>query len=993
MKLRIACVVVGFLSLVVSIAAQTSGGSSAAVAQVPPLIQFSSVASDLNGKPPTGVVGITFYLYKDQQGGSPLWLETQNVQPDQIGHYTVLLGSTSSQGLPTGIFASGEAHWLGVQVSGQEEQPRVLLLSVPYALKAGDAATIGGLPPSAFLLATPQSGTSTYSTESATGPSAPPPSNPVTGTGTVDFVPLWDSTSDIVSSAIFQSGASPTAKIGINIAAPAATLDVNGNALVRGAFYLPNLGNATAGAGFDSDPFNLLASSFNSGTGKAVTQTFQWQAEPALNDTAAPSATLNLLFGSGTNKPTETGLNIASNGQIKFATGQSFPGAGTITGVTTASGSGLTGGGTSGTLNLALSNTCAANQVLQWNGTSWACATLGGTGTITGVTAGTDLTGGGTSGTVTLNLDTTKVPQLAKANTFTATQTITGNLALPATNSGGSQGVISLGGAPFIYGGPPSYNAFLGGGILTTTSGNGLTAVGGYALSNNSSGQYNTALGYEAGASNTAGSLDTFIGDNANPSTNSLSNATAIGDNALVSESNALVLGCVYGVGLCPANVSVGIGTSAPAYTLDVHGTGNFTGAVTFSGGQTFPGVPSLGAANTFTATQTITATGNGLSATSSNSAGEAVFALNTASSGTNFAVFAQSTAPNSAAVGGTGGYFGVEGDTSSTTAGAAGVVGQANGDGQTEGVYGLNYSTTAGSAGVVGNAAGASGVTYGVYGENAGTNGVGVYGVALGPSVTGSSFAGYAWGVWGDTNDLGLSESGAVAGTADSGSAGVFQNNSSIWPTLDLKNNGSGGGCQGCSSLFLEAYGGNTGKGCTIDVGGTLNCEGTVTAVVPTDSGARKVSLYAVQSPENWFEDFGSGTLSDGAATITLDSTFTQTVNTGTEYHVFLTPNGDSKGLYVRQKTSTSFEVREQGGGHSSIAFDYRIVAKRNGYENVRLADVTEQYKKMEEQRELRLGRPGQRPVKPSAVPRTSPLPQIPRLRAAAQPAAAQPK
>ncbi len=175
MKLRIACVVVGFLSLVVSIAAQTSGGSSAAVAQVPPLIQFSSVASDLNGKPPTGVVGITFYLYKDQQGGSPLWLETQNVQPDQIGHYTVLLGSTSSQGLPTGIFASGEAHWLGVQVSGQEEQPRVLLLSVPYALKAGDAATIGGLPPSAFLLATPQSGTSTYSTESATGPSAPPP--------------------------------------------------------------------------------------------------------------------------------------------------------------------------------------------------------------------------------------------------------------------------------------------------------------------------------------------------------------------------------------------------------------------------------------------------------------------------------------------------------------------------------------------------------------------------------------------------------------------------------------------------------------------------------------------------------------------------------------------------------------------------------------------------------------------------------------------------
>src|SRR5580692_2426487 len=87
-----------------------------------------------------------------------------------------------------------------------------------------------------------------------------------------------------------------------------------------------------------------------------------------------------------------------------------FAGAGTITGITTASGSGLVGGGTSGTLNLSLTNTCAANQVLQWSGTAWSCAAVG-TGTITGVTAGTDLTGGGTGGNVTLKLNTAKVPQ------------------------------------------------------------------------------------------------------------------------------------------------------------------------------------------------------------------------------------------------------------------------------------------------------------------------------------------------------------------------------------------------------------------------------------------------------------------------------------------------------------------------------------------------------------------------------------------------------
>jgi len=124
---------------------------------VPPLVNVSGALTDLNGKPLTGVVSVIFCLYKDQQGGSPVWLETQNVHPDSRGHYTALLGLTSSDGLPTSIFASGEEHWLGVQVQGEGEQPRVLLVSAPYALKAGDAETLGGFPPSAFVLAAPPS--------------------------------------------------------------------------------------------------------------------------------------------------------------------------------------------------------------------------------------------------------------------------------------------------------------------------------------------------------------------------------------------------------------------------------------------------------------------------------------------------------------------------------------------------------------------------------------------------------------------------------------------------------------------------------------------------------------------------------------------------------------------------------------------------------------------------------------------------------------------
>jgi hypothetical protein len=57
-------------------------------------------------------------------------------------------------------------------------------------------------------------------------------------------------------------------------------------------------------------------------------------------------------------------------------------------------------------------------------------------------------------------------------------------------------------------------------------------------------------------------------------------------------------------------------------------------------------------------------------------------------------------------------------------------------------------------------------------------------------------------------------------------------------------------------------------------------------------------VALYAVEAPENWFEDFGSGQLANGSATVALETTYAQTVNTHIEYHVFLTPKGDCDGL-----------------------------------------------------------------------------------------------
>jgi hypothetical protein len=305
---------------------------------------------------------VTFALYRDQDGGAPLWLETQNVSMDSSGRYTVSLGTTKADGLPVELFASGEARWLGVQPDGQAEQPRVLLFSVPYALKAADSETVGGLPASAFVLANGSQGNGTTTkaagvrASTTTPNSAGPPANhAVTGKGVVDFIPMWDKTSDIVDSLIFQK----SAQIGINTTSPAATFDVNGKSDIR-------------------DTLTLF-----------------------------PKGTDSTLAISGTT------FKIDRTGNVTFISGQRFPGTGTITGVTTPSGSGLSGGGTTGTLNLSLLKTCSANQVLQWNGSSWACSSAG-TGTITGVNTASSsgLKGGGTSGTLNLSVNAAVVPEL-----------------------------------------------------------------------------------------------------------------------------------------------------------------------------------------------------------------------------------------------------------------------------------------------------------------------------------------------------------------------------------------------------------------------------------------------------------------------------------------------------------------------------------------------------------------------------------------------------
>ena len=176
---------------------------------VPTNVKFNSTLNDINGKPLTGTVGVTFLLYKEQTGGAPLWMETQNVQADRNGHYSVMLGSATSHGLPAEAFFVGEARWLGIQPSGQAEQPRVVLASVPYALKALDAETLGGRPASAFMTA-PISGSKTAA------PAAEQANEIVCTSGTgckSGFVPLFSTnggSAKVNDSLISQGGSTVT---------------------------------------------------------------------------------------------------------------------------------------------------------------------------------------------------------------------------------------------------------------------------------------------------------------------------------------------------------------------------------------------------------------------------------------------------------------------------------------------------------------------------------------------------------------------------------------------------------------------------------------------------------------------------------------------------------------------------------------------------------------------------------------------------------------
>ena len=142
-----------------------------------------------------------------------------------------------------------------------------------------------------------------------------------------------------------------------------------------------------------------------------------------------------------------------------------------------------------------------------------------------------------------------------------------------------------------------------------------------------------------------------------------------------------------------------------------------------------------------------------------------------------------------------------------------------------------------------------------------------------------------------------------------------------------------------------IVALDGNSVPEFWVDNGGNAHVRGNIytsgfcnAGCARTKDGPGKVvERYVPQESIPTMEDLGEGRLTDGATFVRIDPAFANVIDGKANYLVFVTPQGPTQGLYVTNKTMAGFEVVEHGG-HSSIAFDYRIVAKPYGVDAQRL-------------------------------------------------------
>lgn len=809
---------------------------------VPQLVRFTGTIAQAQG-----TVGVTFAIYAQQTGDAPLWLETQNVTSDTTGRYTVDLGATQAHGLPLGLFSRGEARWIGVKPEGQPEQARILLVAVPYALKAADADTLGGLPASAYLLA----------------PSAVAGG----GTATANLIAVVDGATVTASSSAGASKQTIVPEDNFDPHSPGPIGDVT-----------PSTGQFTQLSLVGTDSNHSFV---NTVATKGAANSFCWPRKLWIY--GADGTTVDDAVAWGYNC-----TNNAGDDAFTFSMEHNYE---------TVSGAHqneyymqLHKAGQTAWRPLGFSFNVDDGDSTQW-GFLIGDSTTGGSGFSLGTHAGVKIFSA-QNGTFQLN-----------------TEYLQWNYALagnPQLAVGNSKDLL------FVVGSTGYYFTRDSRGLVP--AGDNTTDLGG-----NSSRWRNGHFGTSVYTPKLAGITDT----------------------TLVANLNADLLDGHHASDFAPAG-SIGtvtsVGLSAPSSDFTVSGSPVTTAGTLNLAWNVAP--TNLNVTNAIVKRD---------SSTGGFNAGEVTLST----------LLVQKP-PN-----GTGGNYNLSAidlkplDGTGHSFRSYSYGGDGNPDFYLDGGY--LYSRNA--------------VT--ISGNSSGTGG----GYRIIPATLDPTMLSINADIGGPAMQV------ATANAAGSYNASFLDTSKNY--VLSIENDGrftwsattraaidTGLGRCAVGTLCL-------GNGSSGDYSGTLH-SGTLIATNLMVSGAKnsvvpladdKVALlYAVESPENWFEDFGSGRLHNGVAQIEIDPSYAKTVNTGVAYHVFLTPNANCRGLYVARKTATGFIIRELGHGHSNAAFDYRIVAKRNGFEKVRLEQLQAQPATVQAMRqEMRAPRPTRFPSDDDAAARTA--------------------
>ena len=479
---------------------------------VPNLIRYGGVLKDAQGAAISSrTVGITFLIYGQQDGGAPVWLETQNVATDASGNYSVLLGSTTATGLPGDLFSQQEQRWLGVQVQGEAEQPRVLLVSVPYAMKAAEADKLAGHSASEFvttdnLQSAVQQLQGRATTVSAGAPAGANSNStaallaPVTTNPATNFV---DNTTDQVV-LVQQNGTG----VGLKASSP-------GNVGVLGTVSSKAKSGIVAGVeGTSSIESGIGVFGYSTATSGGI-------GAQGRSDSLHGIGLLGTAIGTGgiAVSATETSTSGSPTGVVAKVSAPNATGAlitnvatGTVTGplisATTRAGTQFTVGGNG---NVSAAGSVSGNQLISTVATGTAPLQVASTTLVPNLNA--SLLGGNAASAFALANGSPNYIQNGTAVQPSANFNVSGT---GSANSFNTATTYQIGGSSVLsIGSPADDNLFLGplaGASNVAGQGYDNTFSGSGAGYNNTTASYNTFSGYEAGYNNTPGEPNTFSG-------------------------------------------------------------------------------------------------------------------------------------------------------------------------------------------------------------------------------------------------------------------------------------------------------------------------------------------------------------------------------------------------------------------------------------------------------------------------------------------------